>query len=66
MSELMVRTLEELDGLEAKLMLLDLPPLDVDRVSLLGSQSAINVSVAARRCKFASLVSPPTPCDGRQ
>lgn len=27
------RTLEELDGSEAKLMLLDLPPLDVDRVS---------------------------------
>lgn len=27
------RTLEELDGSEAKLMLLDLPPMDVDRVS---------------------------------
>lgn len=26
------RTLEELDGSEAKLMLLDLPPMDVDRV----------------------------------
>lgn len=32
--ELMSRTLEELDGSEAKMMLLDLPPMDVDRVSL--------------------------------
>jgi len=29
------RTLEELDGSEAKLLLLDLPPMDVDRVGLL-------------------------------
>jgi hypothetical protein len=29
----MPRTLEELDGSEAKLMLLDLPPFDIDRVS---------------------------------
>lgn len=33
-----IRTLEELDGAEARLVLLDLPPMDVDRVSLL-SQS---------------------------
>jgi hypothetical protein len=30
---LTVRTLEELDGSEAKLVLMDLPPMDVDRVS---------------------------------
>jgi len=32
---LIIRTLEELDGAEARLVLLDLPPMDVDRVSLL-------------------------------
>lgn len=35
------RTLEELDGSEAKLMLLDLPPLDVDRLL----QDAANLKV---------------------
>lgn len=34
-------TLEELDGSEAKLMLLDLPPLDVDRLL----QDAANLKV---------------------
>ena len=32
--EVFCRTLEELDGSEAKLMLLDLPPMDVDRVGV--------------------------------
>lgn len=36
-----IRTLEELDGSEAKLMLLDLPPLDVDRLL----QDAANLKV---------------------
>jgi hypothetical protein len=34
MTALILRTLEELDGAEARLVLLDLPPMDVDRVSL--------------------------------
>jgi hypothetical protein len=34
MNALIFRTLEELDGAEARLVLLDLPPMDVDRVSL--------------------------------
>jgi hypothetical protein len=35
------RTLEELDGSEARLVLLDLPPMDVDRVSPSPSPSPI-------------------------
>ncbi|CAK9786139.1 hypothetical protein CC85DRAFT_291039 [Cutaneotrichosporon oleaginosum] len=38
-------TLEELDGSEAKLMLLDLPPLDVDRVCGRLLQDAANLKV---------------------
>ena len=41
MIELIIRTLEELDGAEARLVLLDLPPMDVDRVSHLPHQSSL-------------------------
>lgn len=44
-------TLEELDGSEAKLMLLDLPPIDVDKVGPLSfSQTHANVNSASARC----------------
>ena len=38
---LIVRTLEELDGAEARLVLLDLPPMDVDRVSHLPHEISV-------------------------
>ena len=38
---LIVRTLEELDGAEARLVLLDLPPMDVDRVSYLFQRTSL-------------------------
>ena len=59
------RTLEELDGSEAKLMLLNLPPMDVDRVGgckrlsfwLMGQllQDAANLRVSYPLPRAASL-----------
>jgi hypothetical protein len=43
MTALILRTLEELDGAEARLVLLDLPPMDVDRVSHLPHQFSLEV-----------------------
>jgi hypothetical protein len=43
MTLLIIRTLEELDGAEARLVLLDLPPMDVDRVSHLPHQFSLEV-----------------------
>jgi len=48
MTMLIIRTLEELDGAEARLVLLDLPPMDVDRVSRLSSRPSLEVQ--ATKC----------------
>lgn len=49
MTLLIVRTLEELDGAEARLVLLDLPPMDVDRVSHLPDEISVGQRVSTTR-----------------
>jgi hypothetical protein len=53
MTVLIVRTLEELDGAEARLVLLDLPPMDVDRVSHLPHQTSLEVQATSVCRPFA-------------
>jgi len=43
-----IRTVEELDGAEARLVLLDLPPMDVDRVRPSFPIRALRASSLAR------------------
>jgi hypothetical protein len=53
MIELIIRTLEELDGAEARLVLLDLPPMDVDRVSHLSSPTSLEIQATSVCRPFA-------------